>query len=230
MHERGLAHHARRRSNAAAEAHADLVQLFVYGLKRFGFGFFAGLSFAGQRLQDLCKRRVANNPGDRMLIREIANRVFTTGAVRDIAARELVGIDVADQRPQRLEVLVAGARLIVIFDKGYGQRFSSKRKAVIIESESHQRKREFARKAGSGNITAMAALEDITRDALKLSRRQRLALAGFLLEMDDPGSDGEVEAAWEQEILARIQAIDDGTATGVSYDEVMRAAQDRLTQ
>jgi putative addiction module component (TIGR02574 family) len=76
----------------------------------------------------------------------------------------------------------------------------------------------------------MAALEDITRDALKLSRRQRLALAGFLLEMDDPGSDGQVEAAWEQEILARIQAIDDGTATGVSYEEVMRAAQDRLTQ
>lgn len=75
----------------------------------------------------------------------------------------------------------------------------------------------------------MAALEDITRDALKLSRRQRLALAGFLLEMDDPRSDGDVEAVWEQEILARIQAIDDGTATGVSYEEVMRAAQDRLT-
>ena len=74
----------------------------------------------------------------------------------------------------------------------------------------------------------MAALEDITREALKLSRRQRLALVGFLLQMDDLSSDGDVDAAWEREILARIQAIDDGTASGVSYEEVMRAAQDRL--
>jgi putative addiction module component (TIGR02574 family) len=75
----------------------------------------------------------------------------------------------------------------------------------------------------------LVALEDITREALKLSRQQRLALAGFLLEIDDPAaSDPEVEAAWEQEILARIQAIDDGTAAGVPYEEVMRAAQERL--
>jgi Putative addiction module component len=33
-------------------------------------------------------------------------------------------------------------------------------------------------------------------------------------------NDPEVEAAWEQEILARIQAIDDGTAAGVCYEEV----------
>jgi len=73
------------------------------------------------------------------------------------------------------------------------------------------------------------ALEDITREALKLSRQQRLALAGFLLEIDDPAaSDPEVEAVWEQEILARIQAIDDGTASGVPYEEMMRAAQERL--
>jgi len=73
------------------------------------------------------------------------------------------------------------------------------------------------------------ALEDITREALKLSRQQRLALAGFLLEIDDPAaSDPEVEAAWEQEILARIQAIDEGTASGVPYEEMMRAAQERM--
>jgi hypothetical protein len=74
-----------------------------------------------------------------------------------------------------------------------------------------------------------AALEEITKEALKLSRQQRLVLAGFLLEIDTPSSnDPEVEAVWEQEILARIQAIDDGTASGVSYEEVMRAAQDCL--
>lgn len=105
----------------------------------------------------------------------------------------------------------------------------SKRKALIIESEGSERKQEFARNAASGNIAVMAALEDVTREALKLSRQQRLALAGFLLEIDNPSSnDAEVDAAWEQEILARIQAIDDGTASGVSYEEVMRAAQDRF--
>ena len=82
--------------------------------------------------------------------------------------------------------------------------------------------------AGSGKITVMAALEEITRDALKLTRRQRLALVGFLLEMDEPSNDGGLEKAWEQEILARIQAIDNGTASGVSYEEVMNAAKDRL--
>jgi len=72
------------------------------------------------------------------------------------------------------------------------------------------------------------ALEDITRDAIKLSKGQRLALAGFLLEFDEESLDSEAEAAWEKELLARIRAVDEGTATGVPYDEVMRAAEDRL--
>jgi hypothetical protein len=82
------------------------------------------------------------------------------------------------------------------------------------------------------------ALEEITKEAIQLSRQQRLALARFLLELDErgpqPGSpagvfdyseDLEVESAWEQEILARIQAVDDGTAIGISYEDVMREVQ-----
>lgn len=75
-----------------------------------------------------------------------------------------------------------------------------------------------------------ATLEDITRDALKLSRQQRLALAGFLLEVDEAAGDPEIDEAWEREIRARIQAIDEGKVAGVSYEEVMRAANDRLTR
>ena len=44
-------------------------------------------------------------------------------------------------------------------------------------------------------------------------------------EDDDLG----VDAVWEHEILARIQAVDDGTARGVPYEEMMSAA-DRLAQ
>lgn len=69
-----------------------------------------------------------------------------------------------------------------------------------------------------------ATLEDITEQALRLSRAEKLALANRLLSDEDQGADSiEIEAIWEKEILARIEAIDNGTAVGVPYDEVVRA-------
>jgi putative addiction module component (TIGR02574 family) len=89
----------------------------------------------------------------------------------------------------------------------------------------------FIRHGGSGNIRIMSAtLEDITKDALKLSREQRLALAGFLLEVDEAVGDPEIEKAWEREILARIRAIDEGKVAGVPYEEVMCAANELLSR
>lgn len=72
------------------------------------------------------------------------------------------------------------------------------------------------------------ALEDLTREALQLSSRQRLALAGFLLELDRSSGSQSSEADWNEEILSRIEAIDSGVAVGIPYSEVMRAAEDRL--
>jgi putative addiction module component (TIGR02574 family) len=72
-----------------------------------------------------------------------------------------------------------------------------------------------------------AALEEITERALRLSRQERLALANRLLSDDRDGDVSEVEMAWEEEILARIQAIDDGTAVGIPYEDVIRAARNR---
>jgi len=63
------------------------------------------------------------------------------------------------------------------------------------------------------------ALTEITKEAIQLSRPQRLALAGLLLELEDGGTDPQADEAWEQEIQARIKAVDDGTAIGVSYEE-----------
>ncbi len=86
----------------------------------------------------------------------------------------------------------------------------------------------FARQICSGNMGVMsAALEDITKEALRLSRQERLALANRLLRDDQDSDVSEIEAAWEEEILARIQAIDDGTAVGIPYEEVIRAARNR---
>ena len=72
-----------------------------------------------------------------------------------------------------------------------------------------------------------AALEEITEKARALSRQERLTLANRLLSDDEDSDAPEIEAAWEEEILARIKAIDDGTAIGIPYEEVIRAARDR---
>ena len=67
-----------------------------------------------------------------------------------------------------------------------------------------------------------AALDEITEKALKLSRQQRLSLASRLLTDDEVRDPHAIEAAWEEEILARIETIDDGTAIGVPCEEVIR--------
>ena len=74
----------------------------------------------------------------------------------------------------------------------------------------------------------MKMLAEVANEALRLPRQQRLALAGLLLELEEGGSDPQADEAWEQEIQARIRAVDDGTAVGISYEEAMRQAQDRL--
>jgi putative addiction module component (TIGR02574 family) len=71
-----------------------------------------------------------------------------------------------------------------------------------------------------------AALEEIAEKALQLSPQDKLALANRLLS-DQLSDASEVEAAWDEEILARIEAIDNGTAIGVPFEEVIRAARKR---
>jgi hypothetical protein len=51
------------------------------------------------------------------------------------------------------------------------------------------------------------ALEQVTKEAMDLSPRQRLALAEFLLKSTDAAADPEAEAAWDAEIRDRIRAI-----------------------
>jgi hypothetical protein len=71
--------------------------------------------------------------------------------------------------------------------------------------------------------------EDIAREATQLSRAQQLALAKLLLELNEASADPDVSAVWEQEIMARIQAVDDDEVEGVSFEKVMSDAEDRLT-
>jgi len=60
-------------------------------------------------------------------------------------------------------------------------------------------------------------LEDITREALDLPRGQRLALAQFLLTLEDDSSK-DAEAVWDNEIRARLKAFDEGHAEAMPYE------------
>ena len=72
------------------------------------------------------------------------------------------------------------------------------------------------------------ALEEVTKEAMDLPPRQRLALASFLLESADTASDPDAEAAWDSEIRDRIREIDEGHVTGIAYADVRREAERRL--
>lgn len=77
-------------------------------------------------------------------------------------------------------------------------------------------------------FTMQTSLERVTKDAMDLPPRQKLALAEFLLESADSATDPDVESAWESEIGDRIRAVDEGLEKGTTYLEVMREAESRL--
>ena len=74
----------------------------------------------------------------------------------------------------------------------------------------------------------ITTLEDITRQVVHLPPHQRIALAGFLLELDSASDNPAIEQAWEQEIAARLAAVVSGSVSGIDYSEVMRQADARL--
>jgi putative addiction module component (TIGR02574 family) len=76
----------------------------------------------------------------------------------------------------------------------------------------------------------MKAISELAKDALELPPVQRLTLARILLDLseDDGDFSPEAEAAWEEEIQSRIRAVEDGSAKGIPYEQVMREAQDRV--
>jgi hypothetical protein len=58
------------------------------------------------------------------------------------------------------------------------------------------------------------SIEEITKEVLELPRHQRLALIRLLLDLDQPGTSEEVDRARDEEIRARVKAVDEGRAVG----------------
>ena len=49
-----------------------------------------------------------------------------------------------------------------------------------------------------------------------------------LLDLDQPSKGDEIENAWDQEIRARVKAVDEGRVSGVRYDEIRREMNGRF--
>jgi putative addiction module component (TIGR02574 family) len=72
------------------------------------------------------------------------------------------------------------------------------------------------------------AFEEVKDQALQLSREERLELASLLLDLDQQEANPEIEAAWEEEIRARVQAVEKGRVKGIPYEEVLERVNRRL--
>lgn len=73
-----------------------------------------------------------------------------------------------------------------------------------------------------------ASIEEITKEVVDLPRHQRLALVRLLLDLDQPGTSDEIEQAWDEEIRARVKAVDDGRATGIPYEQIKKEMAGRF--
>jgi putative addiction module component (TIGR02574 family) len=73
-----------------------------------------------------------------------------------------------------------------------------------------------------------ASIEEITKEVVDLPRHQRLALVRLLLDLDQPGTSDDIEQAWDEEIRARIKAIDEGRVTGIPYAEIKKEMSGRF--
>lgn len=73
-------------------------------------------------------------------------------------------------------------------------------------------------------------IEEITKEIIELPRHQRLALVRLLLDLDQPGTTGEIDRAWDEEIRARVKAIDEGRAVGIPYEQIKKEMDERFAR
>jgi putative addiction module component (TIGR02574 family) len=60
---------------------------------------------------------------------------------------------------------------------------------------------------------------ELYAQAMKLSADDRAELAALLLESLDDGADEDVDEAWREAIERRMQEMDNGTVTPVSWEQ-----------
>jgi len=70
--------------------------------------------------------------------------------------------------------------------------------------------------------------KQLLAEALRLSDEERAALASELIQSLEREVDADAEAAWSEEIRARLERVDAGTATTISWSEARRRIRGAL--
>jgi hypothetical protein len=65
------------------------------------------------------------------------------------------------------------------------------------------------------------SLVQIERDVSQLTQDERERLIGLLIATIEPADEGDIEAAWEEEVLARSRDIQEGRVAPVCADEAL---------
>ena len=65
------------------------------------------------------------------------------------------------------------------------------------------------------------SVAEIEKEAGQLTLDERERLISFLIATLEPADEGEIEAAWEQEVLARSEEIEEGGVTPVPAGEAL---------
>ncbi|WP_413837518.1 addiction module protein [Desulfobacula sp.] len=71
-------------------------------------------------------------------------------------------------------------------------------------------------------------IEEITKNFFNLSKKERLEIARFILFLDTQSLDIDVESAWENEIIDRARAVDEGKAIGIDFNKALKKIEKRF--
>jgi hypothetical protein len=65
------------------------------------------------------------------------------------------------------------------------------------------------------------SIAEIEREVSQLTLDERERLLGFLIATLEPFDEGDIEAAWEEEVLARSMDIEKGVVAPLPADEAL---------
>ncbi len=74
----------------------------------------------------------------------------------------------------------------------------------------------------------MQEAQELLKKALALPDKERADLAGTLIESLDDSVDDDAEAAWQEEIVRRLEEVRSGRVKTVPWNEVRRKGHNLL--
>ena len=77
-------------------------------------------------------------------------------------------------------------------------------------------------------MSGATSIEEIAKEIVELPRHQRLVLIRLLFDLDRPGTGEEIDVVWDQEVRARVKAVDEDRVTGISYEQIKKEIAERF--